>query len=92
MKYIDVAWLHESDSDPFRLVSELDDQRFEVRKLEFFRGGAIGFASGTTSTQGTGLGIAPVPELKDINSDAQFQGVEIGPQEFEFLWDEHTRS
>lgn len=39
MKYIDVAWRHDFADEPVRLVSELDELRFETRKLEFFRDG-----------------------------------------------------
>lgn len=91
MKYIDVAWLHESEEDPVRLISELNDQRFEARKLEFFRNGKVGFASSSGATQGTDLGLMAVPELAEINSDPQFQGVEIGSQHFELLWSRHVK-
>ena len=90
MKYIDVAWLHESKEDPMRLIAELNDQRFETRKLEFFRDGKVGFASSCGATQGTDLGLMAVPELGEINSDPQFQGTEISSQDFELLWSRHV--
>ena len=80
MKYIDVKWLHESEAYPVRLKSELNDQRFETRKLEFFRDGKVGFASANGATKGTDLGLMVVPDLEEINSDPQFQGSEIGSQ------------
>ena len=30
--------------DPYRLVSELDSERFEIRKLEYFKNGVIQYA------------------------------------------------
>lgn len=36
MTYIDILWHHSSGNDPTRLVSELDADRCELRKLEFF--------------------------------------------------------
>jgi len=90
MKYIDVKWLHESEAYPVRLKSELNDQRFETRKLEFFRDGKVGFASANGATKGTDLGLMVVPDLEEINSDPQFQGSEIGSQYFELLWSRHV--
>ncbi|WP_347880594.1 DUF6881 domain-containing protein [Burkholderia pyrrocinia] len=34
---IDVAWKHDFDAEPVRLVSMFGRNRYEVRKLEFFR-------------------------------------------------------
>jgi hypothetical protein len=91
MKYIDVVWLHGFGEDPVRLISELNDQRFETRKLEFFRDGKVGFASSSGAAQGADLGLMAVPELEEINSDPQFQGAEIGSQDFELLWSCHVK-
>ncbi|WP_426396454.1 DUF6881 domain-containing protein [Ralstonia sp. R-29] len=33
---------HRSDSVPTRLVSKLDEQRMEIRKLEFLEDGRVG--------------------------------------------------
>ncbi|XBO33895.1 hypothetical protein ABIS02_41030 (plasmid) [Paraburkholderia fungorum] len=33
--FIDVAWTHDFEAEPIRLVSQLDSKRYEVRKLEF---------------------------------------------------------
>lgn len=90
MKYIEVVWLHESEEDPVLLISELDDRRFETRKLEFFRDGKLGFASSSGASLGTDLGLMAVPELGEINSDPQFQGSEISSQDFEVLWSYHV--
>ncbi|WAC43782.1 hypothetical protein OU997_16225 [Pseudomonas sp. SL4(2022)] len=90
MKYIDVAWNHEFESEPIRLVSELDAQRFETRKMEFFRNGEVGYASIIGATPGTDLGLMAVPDLKEINLDPEFQGIEISSHEFELLWAKHV--
>ena len=42
--YIDVEWRHELPPEPIRLASEIDAHRMEIRKLEFFRGGSVGWA------------------------------------------------
>ena len=39
MQYVLVEWDHDLDDEPYRIYSELDDSRCEVRKVEFFRNG-----------------------------------------------------
>jgi hypothetical protein len=74
MEYISVVWKHSSTSDPVRLVSELDEERYERRKLEFFADGTVGAAGDDFEDARTQLGIVAVPALSEINEDAQFQG------------------
>lgn len=91
MDYIDVMWCHAFEDEPVRLVSELNAERFEVRKLEFFRNGSVGFASQNAHSDGTELGLIPVPLLEEINIDPQFVGVAISGAEFEVLWGRCTK-
>ena len=77
MNYIDVAWKSVGTTDPYRLLSELDKGRFETRKLEFFRSGAVGSASSAHATTNTELGSDPIPHLEEINADAQFLGLSL---------------
>ena len=77
MEYIDIQWIQESHDHPFRLVSELDTQRYEIRKLEFFSGGRVGFASSAGRSPNTNLGSDPVPSLDEIGkqgSECTFKG------------------
>src|SRR5689334_2224696 len=90
MHYIDVRWLHDHADEPIRLVSELDDQRCEVRKLEFFRNGEVGYASDAIALLGTRLSEVSVPLLDEINADPQFSGVTIEAAAFELLWKRHA--
>ena len=46
MRYISVEWLHKFENEPVRLLSELDDEGFEIRKVEIFSDGSMGFARG----------------------------------------------
>jgi len=91
MEYIDVAWRHENPDYPVRLVSELNDQRFEVRKLEFFADGTVGFASEDCSVRGTELGTVAVPPLDEINAESQFHGLSVDRASFEELWRRHAQ-
>lgn len=87
---IDVAWKHVFEAEPVRLVSVLDRNRHEVRKLEFFRDGRVGFADEARSSHGTELGTVPVPPLVEINADPEFDGRAITLEDFETLWSCHV--
>jgi hypothetical protein len=86
MQYIRVAWKHTSPDDPILLYSELDDARWEVRKVEVFRSGKLGHACAESSSASTGLGSVPVLPLREIALDREFEPVEITQQEFEDIW------
>ena len=85
-----MLWMHDSLSEPTRLVSELNQHRMEVRKLEFFRDGTVGFASIDVSSHGTRLGEMEVPSLEEINQNSEFRGASITEQAFEELWKLHA--
>ena len=86
MEYIDIAWDHSNDDYPIRLVSELDEQRNEMRKLEFFRNGTVGFASIKVAKKGTMLSVEPIPPLSEINAQREFVGKLMASEIFEALW------
>ncbi len=86
MEYVEVSWFHDFPEEPIRLVSELDEQRYEVRKIEFSRDGSVGVASLLKAIGGTQLGSEPVPSLDQINSDPKFLDSPIDLEFFEALW------
>ena len=82
---IDVMWKRAFETEPVRLVSVLDRDRYELRKLEFFRDGRVGFADETGTSLGTKLGEVPVPPLVEINADPEFEAREATLEMFETL-------
>ena len=50
MKYIRLYWTHDRRDMPVWLISELDDENWETRKVEIWRGGAKGYADRETSS------------------------------------------
>lgn len=90
-QYIDVLWKHPDNEDPVRLVSELDEDRVELRKLEFFADGTVDAADSNRETPRTRLGIGAVPSLDAINHDWQFEASVITEEAFEAMWLEHAR-
>lgn len=89
-EFIDVQWLHSFKDEPTRIVSQLDALRKEIRKLEFFRSGIVGYAYDKHATHGTILGTVPIPSLSEINADPQFAGVLMFESEFEALWSRYV--
>ncbi len=86
MRYIDVKWLHHNPEYPIRLVSEIDSDGYEIRKLEFFQDGRAGFACATTSQLGVELGTVSMPSIFKINEIEEFEGKEIFQTDFDALW------
>lgn len=86
MKYLRVHWIHSCPSEPVLLLSELDDQRYEVRKIEVFADGRMGYAFGDHACGGTLLGELPIPSASEIARDPQFVVEEIDKNVFEESW------
>jgi hypothetical protein len=86
MSYISVRWIHQNPGEPIWLLSELDNERWEMRKIEVFADGSKGYASKTEEVAGTALGTSPVPPLAEIAADAEFIPREITADEFEAAW------
>ena len=90
MKYFDITWQHDSKDDPYRLLSEVGADGHEIRKLEFFKNGRVGYASEIESSDTTMLSVNRIPNLDVIVSRPDFSGTEISAQQFEQLWQEHV--
>jgi hypothetical protein len=84
--YIRVEWRHDNPDYPVWLISELDDDRWETRKVEIFANGSKGYAEKGEEGGGTFLGLSPVPPSQEIAADPQFVVAEITKEEFEAIW------
>ncbi len=87
MEYIKVIWKHEPNEYPVAMYSELSQDRYENRKVEIFYDGQSCYAQDGKSTGPTALGELPVPPLKEISEDSQFDPITITKIEFEKVWD-----
>lgn len=90
MNYIRVNWKHELPLEPTCIYSEVDGDGWELRKVEVFPNGTMGFASNLKSVGGTGLSKEPLPSLGEIASDPQFEPAMISSDEFERIWQSAT--
>lgn len=92
MTYFKCKWKHASPNDPILLYSELDEERWETRKVEIFRNGKMGFAGRDTEFGGSVLGLVPVPPLTVILDVPEFEPETITKDEFESAWKIATES
>ena len=86
MTYLKVRWIHSHADEPVLLYSELDEYRWEKRKVEVFADGHCVYASAAASAGSTQLSEGPIPSLAEIADDAQFEPLEITREEFEDVW------
>jgi hypothetical protein len=86
MRYLRVQWLHFHPDEPAEIFSEITEDGWEVRKVEIFPDGSVGFASPNETMGSTMLSVEPLPALEEIRSDSQFKPVEISREEFENMW------
>jgi hypothetical protein len=89
--YFKCAWLHSYPDEPRMLYSELDDERWETRKVEVFPDGTLGFAPGGPGGR-TELGDQQVPPLEEIASNPEFEPEVIEKEEFEAIWRRATET
>lgn len=87
-EYLKVRWLHSDPQYPVLLFSEIDRNRHELRKVEVFADGRLGFAAEDWSTGDTALGEVPVPLPDEISADPQFLVESTSSAEFETLWEQ----
>lgn len=86
MKYIMVEWIHDCIDEPVLLYSEIDEERNELRKIEIYRNGTIGYANEMTEVGNTRLSKVALPSLEEIALDEEFVPIEITKEEFEKVW------
>lgn len=86
MRYQMVRWLHELESEPVVLYSEIDADRTGIRKVEEYRDGRLDSADRNYQTGSTVLSETTMPTLEQINVQAEFAGHAISEQEFEEVW------
>lgn len=86
MKYICVKWKHAFTEEPSLLYSEVDENRWEHRKVEIYADGRRDYVSKYERKGLAGLSEEPLPPLAQIAKDPQFEPVEISKAEFEDVW------
>jgi len=91
MKYLHIQWVHDLPDAPTDVYAELDDDRMEIRKIEKFVDGTIGYALLGLATELTSLRPSPVPYVSQLNQDPKAMARDMEWHEFDDLWDLHVR-
>ena len=86
MMYIKVKWVNNFPGEPGVIYSEMNDERWERRKIEVFPDGSVIRADPLHSVGATRLAEEPLPSNDEIVKDPQFILEEISRREFEELW------
>lgn len=60
MGYLRVEWTQHNPEMPVEIYSELDEDRWEVRKVEVFADGRVQYSDGVESTGRTDLSELPI--------------------------------
>ena len=84
--YLYCRWRHNDVDYPVEIWSELDGARWEMRKVERWPDGRVGYADEEEEVGGTGLATLPVPSIDEIADQYEFDPVEITREEFETHW------
>jgi hypothetical protein len=90
MQYLKVRWIHDFANEPVLLYSEMNDEREEVRKVDVFADGRMGFASESQAHGDTELSEPPMPPDDVIRGDPQFVVEDVTADEFDRVWREAT--
>jgi hypothetical protein len=87
--YLRVERHHDRADEPVVLYSELDEARYEVRKIEEYRDGRMTWASLRAGSSGTTrLGEQPTPSLRALNEVGELVATEIDRAVFESVFDQ----
>lgn len=90
MTFMKVLWLHKQPSDPVEFYLELDEARWEIRRVEVFADGSMTLADDKKSTGTAELGLAQVGSIEQIAASPEFIPSEISKSEFESIWSRAT--
>jgi hypothetical protein len=85
--YLRCEWIHDFPDEPRFIYSELDDERYETRKVEVFKNGRT-TRSSTEDLKRDPMALAdqPIPTLEEVQAYKEFHVEEISAAEFEDLW------
>jgi hypothetical protein len=90
--YLHTEWIHDNNEYPSHIYSELDEDRYETRKIDLWKDGRIAFAFDDIEYGDTFLGTQPMPLIEDINGidewGEEMKAHEITFKEFEQVWQE----
>ena len=85
MNYLRVRCYSQPPDMPVLIYSELDKDRFEIRKVEIFANGRMAFAPGGNDAD-TWLADMPLPATADLSRNSEFSATGIEAGDFDVVW------
>jgi hypothetical protein len=89
--YVRVSWNHNLADEPTCIYSEVEGAR-EIRKVEIFADGHLGYADALSEVGGSVLAEGPMPSPETINKKPEFHAVQISAEVFGAAWLRATSS
>ncbi len=86
MQHIQVKWHQEHLDEPVGIYGKYNTEGWEMRKLEVFRSGSVGYVDAQQQVGTSALAEVKLSAINEINADPQFSAREIEPSQFERLW------
>ena len=91
MQYVLVEWEHDMEDEPYLIYSELNEDRMETRKMEFYRNG-LSFSYGAERGHFDVLADVPFPsDLREIErqgAPGEFTARSLSPSLFYDIWNQ----
>ena len=88
MTYVWITYHHNEEDEPSEVYSELDENRLEVRTVEFFRNG-LSFSYGEERGNFDALSKEPFPEdLRALNVSGEQEARAISRSFFQEIWNQ----
>lgn len=87
MRYFSSIWIHDNIEDPILFASEVGDDQYEIRKIEIWIDGRVGWADTSNHSANTRLGKAEVPSTNEINQGKEFIAKDITNIDFDRFWE-----
>lgn len=88
MRYIRFIRLDFRPTEPIETFSEIDDEGREIRKVEVYPDGTVGFACLEIAFHSTFLSSVTIPSNSEMATDPGLKAREISEAEFHEVWRE----
>jgi hypothetical protein len=86
MRYEKTVWTHSKPNFPRVIYNEINEQGWELRKVEIFPDGTYGFAGTEIRKEPTGLSETPIEPLFIAPAKPPLDITSISKEEFEDIW------
>ncbi len=89
MRYLLAEWTHQEEDEPYLIYSEMDEERRETRRVEFYQNGIVFSYGGERGNEGA-LNPEPFPlDLRELRPpEGELSAREISPGLFYEIWNQ----